>query len=342
VETGWKLSFPLASVFAKPTISEIASVEKDWQSRDLRPSGVEEELQSVVTIADRKFNIRIVSHLVHGKRHYGAIILPPNATRGCCPVIIEAKGVSPTYFPLELENLSAPRMMDDLAYDFIYVVPTYRGEVLNLNGKTYTSEGDRTDALDGATDDTIALLNVALETTPEIARPSKICAFGRSRGGTVAMLTGIRDKRIDCVVNWSGPTDWFYAMGTEGWTEQELWSEALRTKANTQQTGGQNVERFLKRAVDGEAGLEDVRHRMIASSPLYFAQRLPRSQHHYGLEDPSVPVRNARQLIAQLRRHRVPASRYEAFIYPGQGHDTDRLVAPIKSREFIVRALKAR
>lgn len=41
------------------------------------------------------------------------------------------------------------------------------------------------------------------------------------------MLTGIRDRCIDCVVNWSGPTDWFYAMGTEGWTEQELWSEAV-------------------------------------------------------------------------------------------------------------------
>jgi tetratricopeptide (TPR) repeat protein len=341
LDNGWKLPFPLASVFAKPTADEIAAVEKDWASRDLKPRGVKEELKSVVTIADRKFNVRIVSHLVHGKRHFGAIILPPNAAPGCCPVIIEAKGVSPTYFPLELENLSAPRMMGDLAHHFVYVVPTYRGEVLNFNGATYTSEGDRTDALDGATDDAIALLSVAIQTTPQID-PTRICAFGRSRGGTVAMLTGIRDKRVDCVVNWAGPTDWFYAMGTEGWTEEELWSEALRTRANTLQPGGQNVERFLKRAIDGGAGLEDVRHRMIASSPLYFANRVPRSQHHYGLEDPSVPVRNARDLIAQLRRRRVPATRYQAFLYPGQGHDTDRLLAPIKSREFIVRVLTAR
>lgn len=156
------------------------------------------------------------------------------------------------------------------------------------------------------------------------------------------MLTGIRDKRIDCVVNWSGPTDWFYAMGTEGWTEQELWSEALRTRANTLQTGGQNVERFLKRSIVGKAGLEDVRHRMIASSPLYFAHRLPQSQHHYGMEDASVPLRNGRQLIAVLTRHKISASRYDAFFYPGQGHDTDRIQAPIKSREFIVRVLRAK
>ncbi|MEO8041663.1 MAG: prolyl oligopeptidase family serine peptidase [Acidobacteriota bacterium] len=340
-ESGWKLSFPLASVFAKPTAAEIKSVERDWAARDLAPRGVKEELKSTIVIADRKFNVRIVSHLVHGNRHYGAIIIPENAAGKSLPVIIEAKGVSPTYFPLELERVAAPRMMGDSAENFIYVVPSFRGEVLKFDGETYTSEGDRTDALDGATDDAIALLNVALERTPEID-PHRICAFGHSRGGNVALLEGIRDKRIDCVVNWSGPTDWFYAMGTNGWTEQELWSEALRTRANTLQTGGQNVERFLKRAIDGEAGLKDVRHRMIASSPLYFAHRLPQSQHHYGLEDPSVPVRNGRELVARLRRQKVSAPRFQAFFYPGQGHDTDRILAPITSREFILRVLSAK
>src|SRR6185503_2075327 len=101
---------------------------------------------------------------------------------------------------------------------------------------------------------------------------------------------------------------------------------------NTLQTGGQNIERFLKRAIDGKATLADVRRRMIASSPLYFAHRLPRSQHHYGLEDPSVPVRNGRELVARLRSRRVL---HQTFFYPGQGHDTDRIQAPITSREFI-------
>ena len=337
-DTGWKLQFPLASVFAKPTVAEINAVERDWAARDLKPRGVKEELRSTVRIADRTFNLRIVSHLVRGFRHFGAIITPANAEPRSLPVIIEAKGVSPTYFPLSLESLHAPRMMGDLADRFVYVVPTFRGEVLNFNGKTFASEGDRTDALDGATDDAIALLSVALNTTPE-TDPARICAFGQSRGGNVALLIGIRDKRIDCVVNWAGPTDWFYAMGTEGWTEQELWSEALRTRANTQQTGGQNVERFLKRAIDGKASLKDVRHRMIASSPLYFAHRLPLSQHHYGIEDPSVPVRNGFELIARLRTRRI---RYDSFFYPGQGHDTDRILAPIASREFILRVLRVK
>ena len=334
VEKGWKLPFTLSSVFAPPTATEIALVEKDWSTRELGVRGVQTEVRSMVTIAEHSYFVRILSHIVLGKRHYGVILIPKTAPPGPLPVVIEAKGVSPTYFPLDLENLSAPRMLGELADRFVYVIPAYRGEVLNFDGKTYTSEGDRTDALDGATDDAIALLNVALVTTPGID-PKRICAFGRSRGGTVAMLTGIRDKRISCVVNWSGPTDWFYLMGTEGWTEQELWGEALRTRATPVQTGGQNVERFLKRAIDGNATLADVRHRMIASSPLYFAKRLPLSQHHYGMEDPFVPVRNGRKLEAELKGR----EKSTFYFYPDQGHDTDRLLAPEYSREFIARAL---
>ncbi|HEV8592781.1 MAG TPA: prolyl oligopeptidase family serine peptidase, partial [Pyrinomonadaceae bacterium] len=338
---GWTIPFPLSSVFARPTAEEIRAVEADWAARELSPQGIKLELERTVQIQEWDAKVRIVSHLVHGYRHFGAIIIPPNATPGCCPVIIEAKGVSPTYFPLTLENLAAPPMMGNLKDRFMYVIPSFRGEVLDFGGVKYQSEGDRTDALDGATDDTIAFLNVALQITPE-ADSSRICAFGQSRGGTVALLTGIRDRRIDCVVNWAGPTDWFYLMGTNGWTEQELWAEGLRNRANTLEPGGQNVERFLSKAIKKEADLKAVRHRMIASSPVYFAKRLPLSEHHYGVEDPSVPVRNGYELIKVLRQSGIPSSRHVGFFYPGQGHDTDRLAAPVSSRIFIANALGIR
>jgi hypothetical protein len=347
---GWGIPFSLSRVFAKPTSDEIARVESGWARRDLNPRDIREEDRLTLRISHYTFEVRIVSHLVHGFRHYGAILIPEEAEARALPVIIESKGVSPTYFPLDLERIAAPRMMGSSADQFIYVVPSFRGEIMTFKGTTFTSEGDRRDALDGATDDALALLNVALKTTRG-ADPDRICAFGHSRGGNVAMLIGIRDKRIDCVVNWAGPTDWFYAMGTNGWTEQELWGEGLRTRANTQQTGGQNVERFLMRAIEGKASLKDVRLNMIASSPLYFAHRLPPSQHHYGLDDPSVPSRNAYDLLEAFRRHRIatavsdgrsdPAgARYQMFLYPDQGHDTDRILAPILSREFILRSLR--
>ncbi|HYJ46504.1 MAG TPA: hypothetical protein VEV81_07805, partial [Pyrinomonadaceae bacterium] len=221
------------------------------------------------------------------------------------------------------------------------VVPSFRGEILNFNGVAYQSEGDRTDAWDGATDDAIALLNVALQTTPE-ADPRRICAFGHSRGATVALLMGVRDARVRCVAEWAGPSDWFELMGTEGWTQQELFAEGLRTRAGPEETGGQLVEHFLLKAVRGEEGLRAVRQRMLAGSPLYFARRLPRVQLHYGVEDTSVPVRNGLGLISELRRQRVPRARYQAFFYPGQGHDTDRLAAPVLTRDFFAKVLLVR
>ncbi len=299
---------------------------------------MQEVARGTLDLGQSKATVRIVSHLVQGSRHYGAIIIPAGARQGCCPVIVEAKGVSWNYFPLELEKLHAPRVMGDIKERFIYVVPSFRGEVLRFAGETYQSEGDRTNALDGATDDAIAFLNVALQTTPE-ADGSRVCALGHSRGGTVALLAGIRDPRIRCVVDWAGPTDWFELMGTEGWTEQELFAEGLRTRANPSETGGHNIERFLLKAIKGEENLEAVRQRMIASSPLYFAHRLPLVQLHYGAEDTSVPIKNGLQLAAQLRRRKVPSARFEAFFYPGEGHDTDRIAAPVHTRRFIANAL---
>ena len=338
---GWKIPFSLDSVFATPKPSEIRDVERDWATRDLGVKDVHDEATGTMPIGVGNATVRIVSHIVHGSRHYGAIIVPENAKPGCCAVIVEAKGVSWNYFPLDVEGVASPRMMGDMSDRFIYVIPSFRGEVLNFNGKTYTSEGDRRDALDGATDDAIALLNVALATTPN-ADSGRICTYGQSRGGTVALLLGIRDKSIKCVVDLAGPTDWFYLMGTQGWTEQELWAEAIRTRAKPNEPGGQNVERFLSKALNGQSDLAAVRHNMIASSPLYFATRLPQAQLHYGIEDPFVPVRNGREFVSALQRQRVPKSRYTAFFYPEQGHDTDRLRAPAAAKKFILEVLGVR
>ncbi len=354
----WKLSFPLEQVFQPPTVAEIKAVETDWRERNLSPKDVEEVTAGTIKFDDDEFRVRIVAHRVDGSKHYGAIILPINATPGCCPVIVEAKGVSWNYFHLNLSRLDSPSFMGSARTRFIYVAPSYRGEVLDFNGKEYKSEGDRTNAWDGATDDAIALLNVALTTTPE-ADPNRIAVFGRSRGGSVALLMGERDSRIRGVVEWSGPTDWFSLMGTEGWKQQELFAEGLRTRAKPDETGGQLVEHFLMKAVRGEEDLPAVRHRMIAGSPLYFPHRLPRLQMHYGVEDTSVPVKNGLELAKRMGFRVAKASHdrkialaiekshalymrrgnSEAFFYPGQGHDTDRLLAPILSRDFLIDAL---
>jgi dipeptidyl aminopeptidase/acylaminoacyl peptidase len=184
---------------------------------------------------------------------------------------------------------------------------------------------------DGATNDAIAFLNAALRVTPE-ADPERIGIFGRSRGGTVALLAAIRDPRIRAVVAWSAPVDHFNLMGYGGWSRRELAGEGLRRKSPTTGIAGQFIETFLRRAIAGERDLADVRHLLIASSPLYFAQRLSvPTQLHYGEDDPVVSARNGRALMAKTKA--------DAHFYPGFGHDTDRIAANESSRRFFAEHL---
>lgn len=318
------LPFTLSELFREPSAEERAAVLSDWEHRDLRPHDV----QTVLA----KGSLRIVSHRVYGSKHYTAVIVPENAKPGCCPVIIDAKGVSWDYFPRDLDKpLDSVELMGEDRNRFIFVIPSFRGEVMTLGDQRFVSEGDRTDVWDGATDDTIAALNVVLKTIPQ-ADPNRICTFGRSRGGTVALLAAIRDPRIRCVVAWAAPTDHFQLMGQGGWTRQEAVAQGLREHSAPNGIGGQFIETFLRSALAGERPLAETRHHLIASSPLYFAGRLPRIQIHYGVDDPIVPLVNGKALASA-------AKNVETFFYPGFGHDTDRDAASRESRRFLLEIL---
>ena len=329
----WRVPFLLDELFKKPTRSEIKAVRKEWMLRDLSAQDVHEEFQTSMKLSNAEVNVRIVSHRVHKYKHYGAIIVPAGALKGCCPVILEAKGVSWDYSPLDLvKDLYTPSILGSLQSKFVIIVPSFRGEKIILDSKEFSSEGDRTDSWDGATDDAIALLNVALLTTPEIDL-SRICAFGKSRGGSVALLAGIRDQRIKSIIDWAGPVDWFQLMNEQGWTQKELVEDGLRIKSLPGQPGGQFIERFLKRSIEGKSHLKDVRLHMIASSPLYHVSLLPPVQLHYGIEDWMVPVANGGMLSDALRREGHKASLSESYFYENAGHDLDLPLALERSRK---------
>lgn len=328
---GWKLPFPLEDVFAKPAAAEIKAAQTDWAKRSLKPQNIREELTGTIDLGHVKARVRIVSHAVRGYKHFGAIIVPEGAETGKHPVVLDLKGVSWDFFPLNLESIMSPRIIGPDQSKFIYVVPSFRGEVLRFNGAEYRSEGDRTDSWDGATDDAIALLNVALKTTPQ-ADPARICAFGKSRGGSVALLAGIRDKRITRVLDWAGPTDWFELMAAGGWTQEEIIREALLKKARPRDDGGQFIERFLLKAINGRWNLADVRRKLIQNSPLLFAGRLPKLQAHYGIEDEIVPVINGKALEAKTKG--------EFFYHANAGHDLDQKIAARESRRFLMEMLR--
>lgn len=218
VSEKWKLPFTLDELFAPPNKQEIAAISEEWNKRDLLPKEVTKIDEQDIVIRKIKMKATVISHKVHGYLHYGVVLVPDGMEPGQHPTIIELKGVSPGYGPLAINDLETAPFLCKEAGKFIYILPSYRGERLILNNKEYLSEGDRTDSWDGATDDALALVNAAISLFPQI-NAERIGVFGRSRGGSVALLAGIRDKRIKQVVALSGPVDWFDNMGLDGWTQ---------------------------------------------------------------------------------------------------------------------------
>ncbi len=339
---GWELPFSLDSLFAPPTVEEIASVVKDWASRDLRPRGVETVVERSLSVHGTDYQVRIVAHQVHGDRHVGAILVPRSATPGCCGVVLDLHGVAWNYPDFALEEADMVQALARSERPVIIVIPVFRGTALTFGGERWEAGGSPVDAWDGAADDAIAFLNVALDLVPE-ADSSRICAAGKSRGGTVALLVGERDRRIDCVVDWTGPTDWFRAMHASGWTfeEQVRWGLDHRwIPGQGWGSAAQFIQQNLRGPIDrGVPALSQVRHHMIASSPLYFVDHLPATQIHYGVEDAIVPRANGDALVAALDHRPAGAPPFEAHFHEHAGHDQPYPLAYRQSQDFILNAL---
>ena len=88
-----------------------------------------------------KAQVRIVSHSVHGFKHYGAIIVPEGMSAGKHAVVLDLKGVSWDFFSLNLNNLISPAFLGADQGKFIYVVPSFRGEVMKFDGAEYRVGG---------------------------------------------------------------------------------------------------------------------------------------------------------------------------------------------------------
>ena len=324
------LEAELDTLFVAPSDAEIDAVRADWAARDVSAVNATVVLEEPTDLAGSSARLRIVSHSVAGARHYGAIIVPEGAAERSLPVLAYLHGGDGGVSIGDLQI--AAFALGELRDSFVYVVPSFRAEPLVHGDSVWVSEGPPS-PWDYDVDDVLALLNVAIETTPE-AKTDSISLFGGSRGGGVALLAGVRDARIARIVAFFGPTYFF-----DDWVREIVREAALRMPREL--PGVAHLDStVIQPRIRGEYSLGDARLELVRRSSALFARDLPSVQLHHGTIDQTVSVSQAEALIAAMQALGRGAPDFEAYIYEGGGHDVLGLGAAIpRAVAFLARAL---
>ena len=324
------LETKLDDLFAPPTATEVEAVRADWARRDISAAEATIELTESYPLDETPATLRIVSHRVGEVLHYGAILAPDSAAPGSLPILMYLHGGDSG---VEVDDIDIViYALGELRDNFVYVIPSFRSEPLEYEDREWVSTGPG-GHWDYDVDDALALLNVALELTPQ-ARIEGLSIIGGSRGAGVALLAGIRDERIENIVAFFGPTDFF-----GDWVREIAREAAMDFPRDL--TGVAHIDStFIQPYMRGEVDLAEVRLELVRRSSVLFAEDLPAVQLHHGDSDGTVSVSQAHSLIRTMEALGREPPEFEAFIYEGGGHAVFALGGAIpRAVDFLRRAL---
>lgn len=321
----------VAALFEAPTQAEIDEVAAQWDARTITVTGVTVERDTVVTSSGLDVRVRIVTHEVDGLRHVGAVLTADGIT-GPAPIIVYAHGgdegasVQDVLFQFPLVGADAAR--------FVWVVPSFRSEALRFAGQTWTSQGNPS-PWDRDVDDALSLLDVAVSIEPA-ADIDNVEVFGFSRGAGVGLLMGIRDPRVDRIVEFFGPTDFFGSFA------RSVVEDALRGELGDLPGLDYLDQTFLQPLSRGDKTREEVRLELVRRSAVLFADRLPDLQVHHGTADDVVDVSQAQALIDAMVALGRGEPGFQWYLYDGGTHNPLTLAGSIgRAVSFLLEILPA-
>lgn len=299
----------LSLLISPPNSMEINEIKEYWDSLNHTPQDWNIEASGVLN----GFSVDVISHSLDGNTHYGAVRFPLNySPTSLYPVLIVNHGGANGV------NLGILNVYSQGCYaDYFVVIPSFRSEVLNtgpLGLGIFTSTGAPSE-MDGDTDDALALLHGVLEI--QGADPSRVGAFGGSRGGGVSHLMSVKDDVITATCTYYAATD---HLALEGLYDiLDCYYDAnCNTPLNPpiNNTINYAADPYLNELIS----LEEARKILLRRSAIYFVDQMPDAyQVHHGDADPVVFVEHSRYLDTAFMENGLELDYIE---YPGANHSS--------------------
>lgn len=307
----------LDSMFAPPTEAERSELRTRYFGKlDYRAISPEILLRDTIPFNSDSSELWIVVHESGNARHYGAVLFPMGK-QDSLPVLLFCHwgdaGVD-----VGEDVASVLDRVASLPSSFVIVIPSFRSEPLSYGDSTWVSTGEPSPWKDDVLD---ALRLVAAAESLAVAQDRPLFkqanrrSIGFSRGGGVALLASLHDSRIERVVDFFGPTD-FYGEFVQGVVDTLLQGGEIALP------GAEFLDTSL---VDGlqnnRITMAEVRRELLLRSPARFAADLPLVQIQHGTADTVVPVSQAYALEQALKSD-APATyaESEVIIHEGSGH----------------------
>ncbi len=295
----------MEELLKEPTANELNAILTEWREKDFTPSQIQTEFSEVRPNGD---SLKVVSHLVNGRKHYGLIRIPKGVNISQAPILLGLMGGGTGIDVLktsDLDRLSSGKCRA-LLDNYISIMPSFRGNIVRGEGFCFRSEGYAGDVWMGAAEDAVAFLE-AVKLMYNKPTNVKTLAMGTSRGATVALIIGGLTNKSDYIIATSTHTKFLDRYVVDNEIVGNSYSRAFYTP---------------------KASPEEIRKRLITSSPYYFLNNLPAFELHQGTEDQKTTIWHARALEKRLSEIGRNDSTNHVYIYDGKGHayDDDNIV----------------